>query len=285
MPYSMTGFSFIKKNIDNCEISVKIKSVNNKGIDISIKGNKDILFYLELDIRKKVQEFFERGSFQIYINYVDNNIINLAFDVESFKNTLNSLRDIFQNMNLNLSDDKLYDISFALTNKEEKEIEEDKKSLIMEVLEEALTKLKEERKKEAQFLIEDIDLRLSNISDLLEEVEKIKDDIIKRYQEKISLRIKQLLGENFSERAFIESSIIAEKMDITEEIVRLKAHISAFKDMLKKDEAIGRKLDFLTQEMLREATTMGNKIPDLSSFTVQIKSEIDKIKQQVQNIE
>ncbi|NPA58745.1 MAG: DUF1732 domain-containing protein, partial [Aquificae bacterium] len=112
-----------------------------------------------------------------------------------------------------------------------------------------------------------------------------KDLIIQKAKEKVQERLKELLGEEYSERAFIEATLLADKMDITEEIVRLKSHIKRFKELLNLDAPIGRKMDFLCQEMHREINTLGNKMPDFSPYTVEMKAQLEKIRQQVQNIE
>ena len=108
---------------------------------------------------------------------------------------------------------------------------------------------------------------------------------MEKAKSRILEKLKELLGEEYSERAFIEATLLADKMDITEEIVRLRSHLDRFKELLKSKEPVGRKMDFLCQEMLREINTMGNKMPDLSEHTVEMKTELEKIRQQVQNIE
>ncbi|MEJ5173456.1 MAG: DUF1732 domain-containing protein, partial [Hydrogenothermaceae bacterium] len=138
---------------------------------------------------------------------------------------------------------------------------------------------------EGDSLIKDIEERLKLIEKYIEDIDSKKDELIKIAQDKMSQKVKQLLGEEFSERAFIEASLIAQKMDITEEIVRLKNHINRFLELLNIDEPVGRKMDFLCQEMHREINTLGNKMPDFSKLTIEIKSQIEKIRQQVQNIE
>jgi len=267
----MTGFAFVKKMFDDYEVNIKVKSLNNKSIDISIKGDKNVLMYLDLEIRKLVQQYFERGSFQLYINI---NSLTPKFIVEPEKLTqyANVVREITKQANINLSDDKLYEVTIGMimnNNNVEEELDDTLKENILNAVKEALNALKEEREREGKSLILDIESRLDKIEEMLKEIEEKKEKVLENVKEKVYQKVKQLLGENYSERAFIEATLLADKLDITEEVVRLKTHIQRFRELLNLNEPIGRKLDFMCQEMLREINTLGNKMPDFSKFTVE----------------
>jgi len=287
MPYSMTGFAFVKKVFDDYEVNIKVKSLNNKSIDISIKGDKNALMYLDLEIRKLVQQYFERGSFQLYVNI---NSLTPKFIVEPEKLTqyANVVREITKQASIYLSDDKLYEVTIGMivnNNNLEEEPDDTFKENILNAVKEALNALKEEREREGKSLVLDIESRLNKIEEMLGEIEEKKEKVLESAKEKVYQKVKQLLGENYSERAYIEATLLADKLDITEEVVRLKTHIQRFRELLNLNEPIGRKLDFMCQEMLREINTLGNKMPDFSKFTVEMKTELEKIRQQVQNIE
>ena len=287
MPYSMTGFAFVKKVFDDYEVNIKVKSLNNKSIDISIKGDKNALMYLDLEIRKLVQQYFERGSFQLYVNI---NSLTPKFIVEPEKLTqyANVVREITKQASIYLSDDKLYEVTIGMivnNNNLEEELDDTLKENILNAVKEALNALKEEREREGKSLVLDIESRLNKIEEMLGEIEEKKEKVLESAKEKVYQKVKQLLGENYSERAYIEATLLADKLDITEEVVRLKTHIQRFRELLNLNEPIGRKLDFMCQEMLREINTLGNKMPDFSKFTVEMKTELEKIRQQVQNIE
>ncbi len=286
MPYSMTGFAFVSEASDEYEISIKIKSLNNKGIDIHIKGNKNILMFLDLEIRNVIKSYFERGSFQVYVDlkYLKPSIV---VELDSLKSAILTVKNVLKDINLeNVSGDKIYELASSLASEmQEDTIEEEIKNAILDAVKKACEELKKERKKEGDKLIKDIEEKLKIIEQNLEKIDRQKEEIIKKAQEKIKERVKELLGEEYSERAFIEASLLADKMDITEEVVRLKSHIQRFKELLKVDAPVGRKMDFLCQEMHREINTMGNKMPDFSPFTVEMKTTLEKIRQQVQNIE
>ena len=156
---------------------------------------------------------------------------------------------------------------------------------VINTVKESIFLLKQERKREGDKLILDIENRLNIIKDYTEKIESEKEVILEKAKEKVYQKVKQLLGENYSERAFIEATLLADKMDITEEVIRLKTHLERFYQLIKLDEPVGRKLDFLCQEMHREINTLGNKMPDFSNYTVEMKTQLEKIRQQVQNIE
>ncbi|WP_457626553.1 YicC/YloC family endoribonuclease [Persephonella sp.] len=285
MPYSMTGFGYSVKNFDEYEIEVRIKSLNHKGIDISVKGPRDIVFFIDLDIRNTIKFFFERGSFQVYINIKYTKPKQLL-NIENLEKALESAQQMLNRLGLDVSDDKMYEITSSFASEfEEETVDEQLKKRVLEAVKQACEALKEERKKEGEKLIKDIQERIKNIQDNLEKIKSQKDQIIEKAKQKITEKVRELLGEEYSERAFIEATLLAEKMDITEEIVRLESHIQRFKELLKQNKPVGRKMDFMCQEMHREINTMGNKMPDFSPYTVEMKTQLEKIRQQVQNIE
>lgn len=284
MPYSMTGFVSLKECFEDYEIDIKLKSLNGKSLEISLKGDKLIQNFLELEVRKLAQRYFERGTLSLIVNInYKKPVINI--EPQKLKEVKEHLESIFKQADIVPSPDKILDYSISYLQNPLQELDQSLRDNFLIVLDKAFSMLKEERKKEGQTLAEDIKGRLELILKYITDIEKKKDNIVKLAQRRITDKIKQLLGEEFSERAFIEASIIAQKMDITEEIVRLKNHIDNFFELIKADEPIGRKMDFLCQEMHREINTLGNKMPDFSSMVVDIKTQIEKIRQQVQNIE
>ncbi len=285
MPYSMTGFAYVSKSFDQYEISVRMKSVNNKGIDISVKGSRDIIPFIELDVRKLIQTYFDRGSFQIFIELKYTSPA-ITLQLDKLKDAVLTIKNVMKDINLSVSDDKIYDLASDLAKESEEQVlDEETKNNILEVLSAAAEELKEERKKEGEKLVKDIEEKLKIIEQYVEIIDKKKDEIIEKVKQRTTEKVKELLGEEYSERAFIEATLLADKLDITEEIVRLKSHIQRFKELLKSDKPVGRKMDFLCQEMHREINTLGNKMPDFSEYTVEMKTTLEKIRQQVQNLE
>ena len=285
MARSMTGFGYGKLDLDDMEIEIKARSVNGKGLDVSVKGDRDITFFLERDIRNKIKEHIERGNISIYIN-VKHLKPKLLVNLDNLKEAVKIVYKLIEETNVQLSGDKIFELANSISREEEREfLTEELKKQILELFDEVLNQLLEEKKREGEKLVRDIEERLNYIAELIEKIDKEKDKIIEKMKDKLIEKVKELLGENYSERAFIEASMLVEKMDITEEIVRLKSHISRFKELLKQDKSVGKKLDFLSQEMHREINTLGNKIPDFSDYVIEIKAQIDKIRQQVANLE
>ncbi len=285
MPYSMTGFAYKTESFDGYEISVKVKSLNNRGLDIKVKGSRDIVFFIDLDVRSIVKEHINRGSIDILID-IKQQIVEFPLNIERLEEAVKKVRNIEHSLGVSLSDDKLFDIASSLVSEEKEEVlSQELKDKILSVVRNVIKELKKEREKEGKKLVKDIKAHLKSIEKNLNRIEKIKDKIVEKAKSRILEKLKELLGEEYSERAFIEATLLADKMDITEEIVRLHSHLDRFKELLKSKEPVGRKMDFLCQEMLREINTMGNKMPDLSEYTVEMKTELEKIRQQVQNIE
>jgi len=285
MPKSMTGFGYGKINFEDLEIEIRAKSVNGKGLDISIKGDRDITFFLEKELRDIIKSKIERGNIQIYIG-VKHSKPKVLINLENLKEAINTIYKLSEELNIQLTADKMFDLANHISSEQEREVlTEELKQKVLELFNNVLDQLVEERAKEGKKLTQDIEKRLEEILKLVNEIDKEKDKIQEKIKNKLVEKIKELLGENYSERAYIEASIMADKMDITEEIVRLKSHIARFKELLKQEKSIGKKLDFLCQEMHREINTLGNKIPDFSNYVIEIKTQIDKIRQQVANIE
>ncbi|NPA58325.1 MAG: YicC family protein, partial [Aquificae bacterium] len=201
MPYSMTGFGYTVKSYGDYDIEVRIKSLNNRGIDISIKGPREILFFIDLELRNLIKRYFERGSFQVYIN-IKYHQPKLLLDVENLKVALKSVKDLMEQLGLSPSDDKIFELTTGLASETEGEaIDPELKERIITAVEEACKNLKAERKKEGEKLIEDIKERLKIIEQNLRKIEEEKDLIIQKAKEKVQERLKELLGEEYSERA------------------------------------------------------------------------------------
>jgi len=252
MPYSMTGFAY--------------KSLNNRGLDIKLKGSKDIVFFIDLDVRSIVKEYINRGSVDIFID-VKQQVVEFTLDIEKLKEAVKKVKDMERFLGISISDDKLFDIASSLVSEEKEEVlSQELKERVLSVVRDVVKELKKERENEGKKLVKDIKARLKNIEKNLIKIEKIKDKIAEKGKSRILEKLKELLGEEYSERAFIEATLLADKMDITEEIVRLRSHLDRFKELLKSKEAVGRKMDFLCQEMLREINTMGNKMPEVQNI-------------------
>lgn len=293
MAVSMTGFGRGEYKDDNYYFLVECKTINHKYADINIRLPRKISF-LEDKARNLIKNHIKRGRVDLYIklDLLGSEDVNLKFDetlATQYVNILSQIKDKF---------DVIDDISvmniakFAdVIKSEEKEEDEDLLwSMFKEALEEALENLKEMRIEEGEKLAEDVVMRCDLLKNYIDEIEKYSYNVVIDYKEKLNNRINEILDNPSivdENRLAQEVAIYADKSSITEEIVRFNSHIEQLKKTVIKDESIGRKIDFLIQEMNRETNTIGSKSSDLNitNLVVDIKSELEKIREQIQNIE
>ncbi|WP_044895541.1 YicC/YloC family endoribonuclease [Bacillus alveayuensis] len=291
MVHSMTGFGRSMMKRDDYEVTVEIRSVNHRFSEISIRLPRQLLSSEE-KIKKIVQRYINRGRVELYITVKGEPFFerSLLVDwplVEQYIQALNKIKQQFEikdsiKIDHIIQQHDLFDIQEEHC--ENSELEQ----LIFEAVTDATLKLLEMRKLEGEELKQDVLSRLKELTVLIAQIEEHAPLVAKSFQEKISMRISEFLSGNIDEnRILTEAAIFADKVDISEELTRLKSHIRQFEETLKKNEPIGRKLDFIVQEMNREANTIGAKGNDqnIAKYVVDLKSIIEKIKEQVQNIE
>lgn|SRR3712207_3417614 len=289
---SMTGFGRATFENDKRSFIVEIKSVNHRYCDINIKMPKTLIS-LEEKIRKLIQANINRGKVDVFItlNSYDKTDVSTMLNVSLADSYIKCLNDIKERYNIK------DDISVSLVarfpevisvKQNEEDLEELWKNLSIP-LKEAIDSLITMRQKEGLKLEKNILEKCDTIKDIVCDIEKKAVNIPKIYKEKLNNRLKELLGDTEIDksRVAMEVALFADRACIDEEIVRLKSHLSQMKDTLKLDEIVGRKLDFIVQEMNRETNTIGSKSNNLeiSNLGLNIKNEIEKIREQVQNVE
>jgi uncharacterized protein (TIGR00255 family) len=291
MVQSMTGFSRSEMKNGEMECVIETRSVNNRFLDISVRLPRKLM-EIELKIKKKVKEKFSRGSMEINISFNnEKKEVNLTANLEM----ANVYKKILEELRTSLGMKQEIDLKDLLKFREIIKYEPPEENIdeLWEMIEKnlaiALKKLEETRLLEGTVLLEDI---LNRIKSILEKVEYIKGQqpmILENYKKKLAERLSKLLeGKKTDEdRLLQEAAILADRSDISEEIVRLESHLKQFVILTKDHEAIGRQLEFLNQEMLREANTITSKASDykVSQSVVKIKAELEKIREQIQNIE
>ena len=293
MAISMTGFGRGEYKDDNYQFLVECKTINHKYADINIRLPRKLSF-LEDKARILVKDYIKRGRVDLYIklDLLGSEDVNLKFDEELATQYVSILKQIKDKFDL-VDDISVMNIAKFpdVIKTEEKEDDEDKLWLMLKVaLENALLKLKEMRSEEGKKLAEDIQNRCDLLKNYIEDIEKYSYNVVIDYKEKLKNRISDMLEDPSiidESRLAQEVAIYADKSSITEEIVRFKSHIEQLKNTVVKNESIGRKIDFLIQEMNRETNTIGSKSSDLNitNLVVEIKSELEKIREQIQNIE
>lgn len=288
---SMTGFGRIEKEIDGFLVSAQIRSVNNRYMDFSLRIPRFYSF-LEDKIRRKTSEFISRGKVDIGISVKevcgDEKIVTLNEPLaRNYIDALKALTPLGVSENITTSTLSGFSDIFSV---EYKEIDEDKMFKIIDAaLSPMLSDFNAMREAEGVRLQSDILSHIKTISDILENIKKRSPETVKAYRSRLETRMRELLEDtNIDEsRLITETAIFADKVAIDEETVRLESHLKAFSEAVKTDKPIGKKLDFIVQEMNRETNTIGSKANDIEigAMVVEIKSEIEKIREQIQNIE
>jgi uncharacterized protein (TIGR00255 family) len=289
---SMTGYGRVETLYDGRNIVVEAKSVNHRFLEISLKM-PSILFPLELEFKKKISERFRRGRIDVSIRLegegAESADVNLNVDAtRSYFNVLTRLKDEFDITEpITLRDLTSFKDIFAPP--AARELDAAFLHQVEKTLQEALSILVGMRQEEGASLFSDMQMRLQNIREMMELIRERAPQVVLDYQRRLSARIKDLAAgfELDDARLAQEVAIMADRCDITEEIVRMESHISQFEGLLKSDDAEGRKIDFLLQEMNREINTIGSKCNDLdiARQVIEAKSELGKLREQAQNIE
>ncbi|MGN1270861.1 MAG: YicC/YloC family endoribonuclease [Clostridia bacterium] len=289
---SMTGFGRSTYENDGREYIVEIKSVNNRFNDINIKMPRN-LNYLEEKIRKQILNNISRGKVEVSIQLNNNSDlgkkINLNTDIanryiEELKK-LTEETNIIDNINI-MDIAKFPDVLNIKIDEEAEEIIE--KELFI-ALDSAINSFLDMRQKEGSKIKVDLEKRIEVIKQKIEQISSISTGLVDEYIVKLEARIKELLKTDVVDESRLAQEVViySDKCSVEEEITRLKSHISQFLNLLNENIAIGKKLDFLIQEMNRETNTIGSKANNLeiTNFVVDIKTELENIREQIQNIE
>lgn len=289
---SMTGFGRFENMIDGRTITVEIKAVNHRFFDFSCKTNRGYGF-LEERLKNFISEYISRGKIDVFVGISEyestESIVEINHSLAA--GYINALHELAQKYNIkeDISVSLISKYNDVLTVRKQPEDEEQVWSLVKECAEKAVAGLISMREVEGEKLKEDVLLRCNTIISLVEKVEERSPKTVEEYHQKLITRMKEILSgvEIDEQRILTEAAIFADKTAVAEETVRLRSHISQMREMLESNLPIGRKLDFIVQEMNREANTIGSKVSDadLAHIVVDIKSEIEKIREQIQNIE
>ena len=292
MVRSMTGFGRGEVSRDGKEFTVEIKTVNHRYLDIFIKMPRQISF-LEDRVRELVSKAISRGKIDVYITYAnygdDSRQVTIDEQLaKAYISALEELRDRFS-----LADD----ISVSLLSKcpevlKVEQVEEDGEQLweiLKTALDDAVASLIRMREIEGEAMKKALLERADAIEVVIGKIEARAPEVPRDYKTKLAERISDLLEQQVADesRIAMEVALFADRCSIDEELVRLKSHFGQMRQILDMDQPVGRKLDFLVQEMNREINTIGSKANDLeiTRYVVDVKSEIEKIREQVQNIE
>jgi uncharacterized protein (TIGR00255 family) len=289
---SMTGFGRYEIAEGERKVTVEMKAVNHRYCDINIKMPKKLSFF-ESAIRNLLKKYVQRGKIDVFISYEDNTETNgcVKYNADiarEYMDALNNMAEQFKMENdVKISSLSRYPEVFVM---EEQVVDEEELwKLVGSAVEGAAKKLVETRIAEGEQLKQDLLDKLDGMLSFVEYISERSPEILKEYREKLEAKVKELLGDAQIDenRILMEVTIFADKVCVDEEIVRLKSHIETMQSTLKEGGSIGRKLDFIAQEMNREANTILSKANDLliSNKAIDLKTEIEKVREQIQNIE
>lgn len=293
MVKSMTGYGRAEETVNGCTITVELRSVNNRYLDCNIRIPRLYLF-AEDSIKSRVQNTISRGKVDVFVTLDGAGAEEVRVSVnrplaQQYVNALGELAQLCGAAAYRITPETLARFPEVLmAEKAEADVEEKARD-ICRVLDLALADFDQMRSREGQRLEEDILSRARTIEELVGRVEERSPQTVSEYRAKLEARMNEVLANTQLDPARIltEAAIFADKVAVDEETVRLRSHIGQLRTMLDKGGAVGRKLDFLIQEFNREANTIGSKCSDIeiARHVVDIKAEIEKIREQIQNME
>lgn len=291
MVKSMTGYGKSTLNVNSREYQVEIRTVNHKYSDISIKMPK-IMSYLEDNIRKEISTQIKRGKIDISISFENyaQETNNVRINTELVKLYIKELRKLAKEENISANIDVIEISKFPDVLKIKCDFDENLiKEEISEALRDALNQVIKMRENEGTQIAGDILTKISQIESKTEEIFELSTGLIDEYVVKLEARVKELLktDELDKSRLMQEIVIYADKCSVEEEITRMRSHILQLRNLLKVNEPVGKKMDFLIQEMNRETNTIGSKANklEITNRVVDIKTILEDIREQIQNIE
>ena len=290
---SMTGFGHGEVSNDkNQKVTVEMKSVNHRYCDISLKLPKKLAMF-EANIRNIMKEYASRGKIDIYVSYEDlsETAVSLHYNqamAEEYMQGFKKMQEDF-NIETKITAEALAKYPEVVTIEEVQQDEEVWWELLEAALRQAAEKFVETRTIEGANLKRDLLGKLDQMAADVAFIEERSPQIIAEYRSKLEEKVKEFLEDSTIEenRIAAEVTLYADKIAVDEEIVRLQSHISSMTDVLESDESIGRKLDFMAQEMNREANTILSKSSDvdLADHAIELKTNVEKVREQIQNIE
>jgi uncharacterized protein (TIGR00255 family) len=289
---SMTGYGRVETVQEGRNIIVEAKSVNHRFLEIFLR-TPSALFPLEMEFKKKISERFKRGRIEVSIRLegegADVSKVNLNLEIaRDYFDVLNRLKAEFD-LQSPISLKTLAGFRDIFTPPTEVQLSPDFLNQVEKTFLESLAMLSNMRQDEGLTMFQDMDMRLKAITEILKTIKLRAPQVVIEYQKRLSERIKELTAGYALDDARLtqEVAIIAERSDITEEIVRMHSHIGQFEELLQSEGTEGRKIDFLLQEMNREINTIGSKSSDveITRQVIEVKSELGKLREQAQNIE
>lgn len=287
---SMTGYGRAMRDMDGRQLTIELKSVNHRFLDISFRMPRNLMF-LEDEARKTIGAKLARGHVDVFMTY--RNMRSDARSVTVDKGLFDAYASALEIVaDCGIKDDRslmsIARLPDVLVVSEVEEDQEALRALLRETLNEALDQLLIMRKREGEEMKKDLAYRTARIEEMTGQIEARYPETVKEYTARLKASIEELIGQSVDEtRLLTEVAIMADRSAIAEETVRLHAHIAQLRECLEKNEPVGRRIDFLVQEFNREVNTISSKSQDvpITQLAVSMKAEIEKLREQLQNIE
>ena len=293
MIVSMTGYGRGVKENDQLSVTVEVKSVNHRFCDISVRIPKQFLMF-EDSIKKIIQQYIHRGRVDVFVTIEGEGMVTRSLEVdwnllEQYYYAFKKAQEKFAFKDELQLKEFMHVPDVFQVNEKEQHVEE-LEEMIVASTHTAVQSLIQMRKSEGQSTYTDFQKRLHNIQQTVDQLSSYSKKVVDKYRERLLKKVKEFLSETMEiddSKILTEVALFADKSDINEELERIKSHISQFLETIESNEPVGRKLDFLIQEMNREVNTIGSKANDveISQKVVDMKSELEKMKERVQNIE
>ena len=287
---SMTGFGAADSEDENFRVTVEIRAVNQRFLDLTFRMPRGF-FHYEEEMTRRIKEKLTRGKVEISINFQDfrENAAALRVDMPLVKAYYNALNEISNALNLPKTESATQIAAYPGVLIADEASLDGVENILYKALSDALESLDSMRLREGGRIEKDFLIRVDELQKMVNSAQELEKIVVDAHRERLKSTVKEILGDiPYDEgRLLQEVAIYADKVNYTEEIVRLKSHIHQFKNLLETNEPCGRKLDFLIQEMNREANTIGSKgnNKEVSRLVVDMKAEIEKLREQAQNIE
>jgi uncharacterized protein (TIGR00255 family) len=291
MVVSMTGFGRSQKETDRFSVTVEIKTVNHRFCEIQIRMPRQLL-KIEDKLKKKLSEHILRGRVEVFVTVTGESVTNRKVHIDwnlldEYYRSIIAIKEKYElHQQVSLQDLIQREELIGIDEQETDQV--DLESLVISAVEEAVIELKAMRRSEGEALLHDILTSLTLLKSRTNQLRELAPIVVTQFKDRVTKRMKELLEGQFDEvRILSEVAIFADKADIHEELTRLESHLHQFNQILQLSEPVGRKCDFLLQEMNREVNTIGSKANDsqIANEVVEMKSLMEKIKEQIQNIE
>ena len=292
MANSMTGFGRYENTKNSMKVSVEIKSVNHRFLDLNLKLPRKFSFF-ENEARNIIKNRISRGKIDVFFSYEENAVDEVEINyhpeiAQKYYDGLMQLKDQFD-LKDSVSVGLLARFPDVFTQDAKEEDQEELNELLSDTLNKALDEFIVNRKEEGQRLVDDLILKLDEMEGLVSKVETYFPSIIEDYKNRLLGKTKELIENHQLDESRIAAEVVlyADKICVDEELVRLKSHVKEAKDTLLNKDEVGRKMDFLAQEMNRESNTLLSKSTDVkvADIGIELKTLIEKIREQIQNLE